>query len=201
MTRTNPLTIGLIAAISFLLAAGPVMAVDFTERELSKLKEGKAVKKPLATAGANGIYGGSGFALIDAPPEVVWDAILDWGSYHQVYPATVEVKEVSRKGNRSLVKMELGHEMISVSYFVEVEFDKARWQLNYRLVTDKPHDIEKAHGYWRLFPQSDGRTLVAYVAAVQVPMGLVNLLPSDLERKINRNLLSSPRYLREWLAR
>lgn len=201
MSRTGPISIALAALLSFLLAAAPVMAIDFTEREISRLKEGKAVKKPLAKAGTNGFYGGSGYALIDAPPEVVWKALLDWDSYPNVYPKTVKVKEISRREGRSLVKMELGHEMLSVSYFVEVKVDKSRWQIDYRLVTDKPHDIDAAHGYWRLFPQQGGRTLVAYVVAVQVPMGVVNLIPESLERKINRNLLASPRYLREWLGR
>jgi hypothetical protein len=201
MNRIRKLTVVVAAVLSFLLVSGPVAAIDFTDHEISRLKKGKAVKKPLAKAGTNGFYGGSGYALIDAPPEVVWNALLDWESYPDVYPKTVQVKEVSRRGGRSLVKMELGHELISVSYFVEVKADKSRWQIDYRLVTNKPHDIEAAHGYWRLFPQKGGRTLVAYVVAVQVPMGIVNLIPESLERKINRNLLSSPRYLRKWLAR
>jgi hypothetical protein len=199
--RSEIISIATIAALSCLLITGPAMAIDFTEHELSRLKEGKSVKKPLARAGTNGFYGGSGFALIDAPPEIVWEALLDWSSYPRVYPSTVEVREVSRRGNRSLVKMELGHELVSVSYFVEVEADKSRWQIDYHLVTNKPHDIDSAHGYWRLFPQKDGRTLAAYVVAVQVPMGVVNLLPERLERKINRYLLASPHFLRKWISR
>jgi ribosome-associated toxin RatA of RatAB toxin-antitoxin module len=201
MKTATAISTAIAAALAVLLVAGQSQAIEFTDRELDRLKAGKAVKKPLAKAGQNGFYGGSGFALVDAPPEVVWKAILDWSSYRKVYPKTVEVREVSRKSNRSLVKMELGHELISVSYFVDVRVNRSKWQLDYRLVTNKPHDIDAAHGYWRLFPQKDGRTLVAYVVAVRVPMGLVNLIPSDLERKINRNLLASPRYLREWLDR
>jgi ribosome-associated toxin RatA of RatAB toxin-antitoxin module len=199
MRSPRTILFALITAFAVVLAAGPSQAVDFSAKELNKLKAGKAVKKPLPRAGDNGFYGGSGFALIDAPVEEVWEALLDWSSYRQVYPKTVDVREVSRKGARSLVRMELGHELISVAYFVDVRADRGRWQLDYKLVTNRPHDIEAAHGYWRLFPQKSGQTLVAYVVAVRVPMGLVNLIPPSLERKINRNLLASPEYLRTWM--
>jgi hypothetical protein len=89
--------------------------------------------------------------------------------------------------------------MIGLSYFVEVKTDKSKWQIDYKLVTSKPHDIDKAQGYWRLFPQKNGKTLAAYVAFVKVPMGVVNLLPERLQRKINRGLLACPRHLRTWI--
>jgi len=192
-------SIALVLGIAVAAASGPAGAVDFTEKQLAKLKAGKSVKKPLVDAGSNGVYGGSGFALIDAPPEVVWNAILDWGSYKKVFPKTRDVRQVSRKGGRSLVRMELGTKLINVAYFVEVTANKSKWQISYKLVGSKPHDIDEVQGYWRLFPQKNGQTLVAYVTAVKVPMGLVNLIPENLEKKINRNLLASPQYLREWI--
>jgi ribosome-associated toxin RatA of RatAB toxin-antitoxin module len=199
MNAQQTTSIALAVALVALAAAGPAHAVDFTDKQIDKLKAGKSVKKPLAGAGANGVYGGSGFALIEAPPEVVWNAILDWGSYNQVFPKTLDVRQVSRKGDRSLVRMELGHKLLNVAYFVEVKTDKSKWQISYKLVTSKPHDIEEVQGYWRLFPQQNGQTLVAYVTAVKVPMGVVNLIPQPLEKKINRNLLASPQYLRTWI--
>jgi ribosome-associated toxin RatA of RatAB toxin-antitoxin module len=200
MKTVRTIASGLVALLIATACPLRASALDFSQTELERLKAGKAVRKPLAKAGDKGFYGGSGFALIDAPPEQVWEAILDFGSYARVYPKTVDVREVSRKGDRSLVRMQLGHELISVSYFVEVTANRSRWQLDYKLVTDRPHDIEEAYGYWRLFPQSDGRTLAAYVVAVRVPMGLVNLIPQSMERKINRTLLGSPRYLRDWVV-
>jgi hypothetical protein len=179
--------------------AKPAAAVEFTERQIEKLKAGKSVKKPLSGVGEGGVYGGSGFALIDAPPEVVWRAILDWSSYHTVYPRTVEARELSQRSNRSLVRVEMGYQLLSVQFFVEIRADKSKWQLDFTLVEDKPNDIEAARGYWRLFPQPNGQTLVAYVTAVKVPMGVVNLIPESLEKKINRNLLACPQYLREWI--
>lgn len=199
MNALKMIFVAIVTGLAIVAMAGNACAVDFTDKQLAKLEAGKSVKKPLAGAGSNGVYGGAGFALVDAPPEVVWEAIQDWGSYKKIFPKTIDVREVSRKGDRALVRMEIGHKLISVSYFVSVETDKTKWQMSYKLVGSKPHDLDEVQGYWRLFPQKNGQTLVAYVTAVKVPMGVVNLIPEDLEKKINRNLLASPQYLREWI--
>jgi ribosome-associated toxin RatA of RatAB toxin-antitoxin module len=199
MKATKTIQIALGAAFAVLLTVGPAHAIEFNDKQLDKLKAGKSVKKPLAGAGTSGVYGGSGFALVDAPPEVVWEAILDWGAYRKIFPKTLGAREISRKGGRSLVRMDLGHKLIGVSFFLEVETNERQWQVSYKLVENKPHDVEEVRGYWRLFPQQNGQTLVAYVTAVKLPMGVVNLIPEQLEKKINRNLLASPQYLRTWI--
>ena len=166
--------VALAAALGMLLGTATASAVDFTASEKEKLATGKPLRKPLAKSGQNGFYAGSGFAVVDAPVDVVWRAIQDWSSYAKVYPKTVGVKEIARKDGHSLVRMELGHEMISVVYHCDIQRDEKKHIMRFELVENKPHDIESARGYWRLFPQKDGSTLVAYVVAVKVPMGLVN---------------------------
>jgi ribosome-associated toxin RatA of RatAB toxin-antitoxin module len=186
-------------ALALVLASGTASAVEFNEKEKARLAAGKTVKKPMAKAGKNGVYGGSAYTLIDAPADLIWAAIEDWDSYKKIYPKTVSVKEVSRKGNKSLVRMEQGHKLISVAYHVEVQKDPAKKMIKFKLVKNKPHDIEETKGYWRLFPQSDGRTLVAYVVAVRVPGGLVNLLGQSLSDKLARALLGVPGDLKKWV--
>ena len=186
-------------ALALVLASGAASAVEFNDHEKARLAAGKTVKKPMAKAGKNGVYGGSAYTLIDAPADLIWAAIEDWGSYKKIYPKTVSVKEVSRKGDKSLVRMEQGHKLISVAYHVEVKKDPAKKMISFKLVKNKPHDIEETKGYWRLFPQSDGRTLVAYVVAVQVPAGLVNLLGDNLSDQLARALLNVPGKLKKWV--
>ena len=199
MTRIHAVTIALLTSAAMVAVGFEAQAVSFSKKEKSYLAAGKTVKQPLENSGKGGFFGGSGYTIIDAPPEVVWSAIEDWASYSNVYPNTVEVKEVARKDNRSLVYMEQGHPLVSASYFVEVERDPAKHMLSFRLVEDRPHDIEDARGYWKLFPQKDGRTLVAYVVAVKVPMGLVNLLGDKLSGRLGKALLHVPGSLKKWL--
>ncbi len=191
------ITVSLAVAAALILAGvGDASALSFSDQEKGRLEAGKAIRKPLAKSGKDGFYGGSGFVMIDAPSEVVWTAIQDWGSYAKVYPNTVDVREISRKSGKSLVRMELGHKLLSVVYHVQVDEDRAKNMISFKLVKDRRHDIESARGYWKLFPQKDGRTLVAYVVAVQVPMGIVNILGDGLAAKLNRGLLDVPRKLR-----
>jgi ribosome-associated toxin RatA of RatAB toxin-antitoxin module len=198
-TRISSLLTALVAACALLGAAADAGAVDFTDAEKAKLAAGKTVRKRLPTSGVNGFYGGSGFALINATPEVLWAAIEDWGSYHKMFQKTVAVTEVSRKGEQSLIHMEMGHALIRAEYYMTIERDVEKWMLSFRLVKNRPHDIDDTRGYWRLFPQSDGKTLVAYVVATQIPMGIINLLSPDLIAKIERNLLAVPNDLKAWV--
>jgi ribosome-associated toxin RatA of RatAB toxin-antitoxin module len=189
----------LAVACSLVGVAAEAGAVDFTPGDKAKLSAGKTVRKPLPTSGEGGFYGGAGYALVKASPEAVWAAIEDWGSYPKVYPKTVSCVEVSRKGDKSLIHMEMGHELIRAEYYMTIERNREKYMLSFRLVTNKPHDIEDTRGYWRLFPQSDGQTLVAYVVATQIPMGIINLISSDLVAKIERNLLGIPNDLKAWV--
>ena len=201
--RGQVLTITLTCmAAAFLISAATFAEPapsDFTEKEINLLKNGKPVFRPLSTSRNNGFYGGTGFAIINAPMHIIWKAIQDWASYPKAYPNTIHVEEVSRKGNRHLVKMELGHKLLRITYFVEVEFDKARRKIKFKLVTNRAHDIDATNGYWRFFPQKNGSTLVAYVVAVRVPMGVINLLPESVERKLEGGLLNIPTRLKRWI--
>jgi ribosome-associated toxin RatA of RatAB toxin-antitoxin module len=190
---------GIVIALALGIAAGDAAAVSFSAVEKEKLAAGKCVKQPLPKSGDSGFYGGTGYIIADAPVEVVWQAIQDWGSYHKMFPKTVAVTEVSRKNDSSLIKMEMGHALIRVEYFMDIRRDEEKHMLSFKLVANRPHDIEETRGYWRLFPQADGRTLVAYVVATQIPMGIINLIPSDLVAKIQRNLLAAPEDVKRWV--
>lgn len=198
MTRYKLLLATAVTAV-LALSATRAAAVNFTEKEKAKLAAGKTVKKPLNKSGEKGFYGGTGYALIDAPADTIWAAIEDWGVYHKIYPKTVSCKELSRKGETSLIRVQMGHKLLSIEYHLTVERSRDKNMLSFKLVRNRPHDIEETRGYWRLFPQQDGRTLVAYVVATQVPMGIINLIGAEMEEKIERHLLGIPGNLKKWV--
>lgn len=189
----------LVLALALCSAASGAGAVEFTPAEKARLAAGKTVRQRLPSSGEGGFYGGTGYALVNASPEVIWAAIEDWKAYPRIYPKTVCVTEVSRKDDVSLIHMEMGHQLIRAEYYMSVERDPAKRMVSFRLVKNKPHDIEDTRGYWRLFPQSDGRTLVAYVVATQIPMGIINLISPELVAKIERALLGVPSDLKKWV--
>ena len=188
-----------VVALTLGLAGGPALGVDFSDDEMKSLKSGKVVRQKLPASGKGGFYGGSGFAVVNAPVEVVWRAIQDFGAYTTMFPNTTEATELSRKGVRSMVRFRLGHPLVNLLYHVELTREPEKKILSFRLIKSMPNDIESIRGYWRLFPQKDGRTLIAYVVAVEVPMSLVQLAGPDLERRSFNALLGIPGDVRRWV--
>ena len=192
----------LIASTLFIVAttmAYSASAIDFTENEFKNLADGKTVRKPLPQSRQNGFYGGAGFTLIDAPADVVWKALEDWRAYPKIFPRTVDAKEVSRKDNRSLVKMLLGYKILSIEYHITLIRDEKNKTFTFKLAGNQAHDIDSTKGYWKLMPQKDGRTLVAYAIAVQVPSGIVAFLGDSVEKSLERNLIGLPKYLKKYV--
>ena len=139
------------------------------------------------------------FTIVKAPVDVVWKAIQDFGIYSRMFPNTTEATELSRKGDKSMVRLRLGHPLVNLQYHVEIGRDDTKKMMSFKLIKKMPNDINSIRGYWRLFPQKDGRTLIAYAVAVEVPMGLVNLAGSDLERRSFNALLGIPGDVRRWV--
>lgn len=188
-----------LTALIFLFQSATSYAIALTPEEIAKLQAGKTVRKPLSTSRQKGFYGGTGFVVVDAPPEVIWAALQDWDSYPKIFPRTVTTKKIAHNGNQSLVQMELGYKILKVQYSVTVLPEPEKQTVTFSLVKNRPHDIESTQGYWRLFPQEDGRTLVAYAIAVQVPAGIVTFLGDEMEAKLERYLLGLPKYLKKWV--
>ena len=191
--------LALLVAVAAFMASAPAMAVSFSKSEKAKLMAGKTVIQLLPSSGQKGFYGGSGYALIDAPIEEVWEVIRTWKDYPRMFPNTDYCEPISRKGNRTLLKMKIGHPVVSVHFHVQTVEDEQKKALHFNLVSQYPHDIDSLKGYWRLFPQSGGRTLAAYVVSVQAPMGIVAIAGEDLAQGAIEALLNIPGDVRKWI--
>lgn len=177
----------------------PAMAVEFSSAEKATLKKGRTVVKLLPSSGKKGFYGGSGYALINAPVDEVWKLLMDWSAYPKMFPNTEVCKAVSKKGNHTLLKMKIGHPVVNVRYHVQTTADPAKKSLHFKLLSEYPHDIDSLTGYWRLFPQTGGRTLAAYVVSVKAPPGIISIAGNDLAERAIKALLKIPGNLKRWL--
>lgn len=199
MFSLRKLLIWFAALAAFMSLSAVVLAVDFSSRDLERLAAGKTVKKPLEKSCTGGFYGGTGWALIDAPADVIWKAISDWDSYPQFFPRTVATEQIVRNDSNSTIRMTIGYNLVNFEYRLNVVSDKAKNMVSFALSPHRSNDIKDTRGYWRLFPQEDGRTLVAYGVALQMPSDLISLLGAKMEKKFERNLIGLPGYLKKWV--
>jgi len=196
---TRHLAILMAATIAALLAPSLVAAVNFSPIEYETLKRGEVVRQELPSSRQNGFYGGTGYAIVNAPVDTVWKAIQDWDAYTKAFPNTTETVELRRIGNRSVVRMKIGHPIVTVQYHVEMTRNEEKKVIRFRMIRNLPSDIDDVQGYWRLFPQPGDRTLIAYVLAVRVPMGLVTFIGPDLEDQAITALLNVPGFMKAWI--
>lgn len=187
--------------VSTILISALAEAIELTPKEVESLTTGDVVRRPLPSSRKNGFYGGTGIAIIDAPVDVVWKALEDWEAYPKIFPRTVEAKELSRKGDRSLVRILLGYKVLSVKYHITISRDWANKTISFELAKNQSHDINATRGYWKLLPQPDGRTLVAYAVVVQVPPGIVAFLGESTEKSMERCVIGLPKYLKKFIEK
>jgi hypothetical protein len=188
-----PMLIFLISTTGF--------AFEFKERELEALQKGKTVSRQFSSSGQDGFFGGSGWAVINAPSEDVWAALLDWDSYTEVYNHLVEMTEISSWKRRSIFRIRLGHKLISVSFHMEMRPDPKKRTVQFRMINHKDNDLDEIRGYWQLFSAGKDITLVGYVLGIRVPMGICRVLPESFKNWAFSAALSVPGDLKKWIER
>ena len=188
-------------ALSVMVISPSSHSIKFSKAEKVALTKGETVRKLFANNGKDGFYGGSGWAMIDAPVDVIWKNVLDWASYTKIFDHNVETKELYRRKGRSVVRMKLGHPLVNVQYHVEMKPDKEKNTMRFQLLADMPSDLEHIQGYWQFFPQAGNKTLVVYVIRIRVPPGLEGLLPDSFKQKAIYDILNIPGILKEWIEK
>ena len=103
--------------------------------------------------------------LIDAPPNKVYDLLLQYDKYHEYMPSTAECKVVKDEGNTK-----------DVYYRIEFKFSVLSWKVEYtlhqmyipdkeirwHLLDSKESKIKATHGAYQLFPAPGGKTAIFY---------------------------------------
>ena len=194
-------TFVLLVAFCAMLVAPPSEAIKFSKDEKVALKQGETVRRVFADTGKDGYYGGSGWAMIDAPVDVIWQNVLDWNSYTKIFDYNVETRELYRHKGRSVIRMRLGHPIVNVTYHVEMRPDKKKNTMHFRLLPDMPSDLENIKGYWQFFPQPGDKTLVVYVIGIHIPRGMEVLLPDSFKQQTLHDILNIPGILKEWIEK
>jgi len=194
----HPSPWSLIALTAFLLAL-PASAFELSQDEVDRLVAGQQIVVPLDGAGRNGVFGGTALILIDANADELQAAIEDLDSYPKMFPYFVSADLTGKLDEKRIVRMRQGTPVFNLIYHLLISYEPSKRLTRFRMIKTLPHDIDDVAGFWRLFPQKDGRTVVAYGVTARVNLGALGLI-DRVGHEIQQRLVGMPAHLRRWFA-
>lgn len=144
--------------------------------DLSALNAGKSVQRTVEVEGG---AAGRAMAVFDvaAPPDVVWDCILDLKNYPKMVPGVAGMElyrgpatsgGVTKTGAKWTLSM-LGYKL---SYYLETRYEPRLNSMTFQLDYSRESDLDDSVGYWHVVPltQADGRvhSRVTYMASLKL---------------------------------
>ena len=160
-----------LIVLALLLAHGHVVARDaaanLTSDELSRLERGElVVRESSERRGELRLIGGTAFQVVNASPDVVWQALLDTAYYRRMLPELQSaqlVRETAKgSGVQRIVNMTHGRGAAVASYSLSMQVDASKRDIAFRLDETRPHDIRAAWGFYTVRPHGRGRTLLVF---------------------------------------
>jgi ribosome-associated toxin RatA of RatAB toxin-antitoxin module len=158
------------------LGATPARAEDreLTKDEKHRLGLGELVVRPRAEQrGGQELIGGAAWQVIDARPEVVWQALMDTPRYRRFMPRVLESKLVGQRGDVRTVFVRQGSELLDASYYMKVRVIEAQRDITFAIDDSRPHDLRAAWGFYAVRPYGPNRTLLAYGIMADIGGGIV----------------------------
>jgi ribosome-associated toxin RatA of RatAB toxin-antitoxin module len=149
---------------------------NFTADEWRRLEAGELVLRPVTrTQGGMKLMGGSSWQVIDAPPEVVWRALLDTPRYHRMLPQVLEAKLVRKSDNTRTVFLRQGAQgLMEAKYYLRVNVHEERRDITFTIDDELPHEgLRAAWGFYTVRNYRDGKTLLAYGVMADIGGGLM----------------------------
>jgi len=164
-----------------LLLAMPALALDIESLDADTIaaltREGPLVVIDESTGG--GLEMAVAATVIDAPPQVVWDTLVDFESYPQWMPQVVDCTPIAGEdGQRVETTLEFNLVITKkVNYLLEYR-DLGDFRMEYSLVEG---DFARNEGYWVVRPYGSGQSILYY--ANYVDYSSMNLLRAFLRRQ------------------
>jgi hypothetical protein len=148
-----------------------------TASELARLANGELVTRPVEERrGRFDLVGGTSWQVIDARPDVVWQALLDTPRYPRMLPRVVEARLVDSAGDQRTVYVRQGTSFVQTKYYLKLKYDESRGDVRFALDDTRPHDVDAAWGFYSIRPYKGGRTLLTYGIMADLGGGLVQFV-------------------------
>jgi carbon monoxide dehydrogenase subunit G len=171
---------GVALVLSLALAAIAVAQqgeAEFTAQERTRLIAGELVRRPAQRReGTVSYIGGTSFMRVDAPPERIWEEIVDAGNYTELIPGVEEARWVEGhgEGDRRVIYLRHAYAFVTIGYHANVRLDHDAYTIRFDLDRTRPRDIQDGRGYITIAPYRRGReSIVTWGVLADVGGGIV----------------------------
>ncbi len=155
---------------------GPDQQASFTAAERASLEHGELVQRRSSREhGDLHLLGGSSWQLINSPPEVVWQALLDTPRYPRFLPQVAEARLVKQTGGTRRVFVRHGG-LAAASYYVSLRVETPLREISFRIDEAGAIGVRAAWGFYDLRQYGHGRTLLAFGIMADIGNGLLTAL-------------------------
>jgi carbon monoxide dehydrogenase subunit G len=135
------------------------------------------------------MMGGTSWQVIDATPDVLWQALLDTSHFSRMLPQVDKAHLVRSAGDKMRMFVRHRGTLVETSYFLDVKLAPDHSGMTFRVDESSAKGIHAAWGYYSLRPYAGGKTLLIYGVMADIGDGLVAML---LRSTVHEWLLKVP---------
>ncbi len=153
----------------------PSSPPTFTVDERAKLDAGDPVMREERFNDAKGQRAGKAIAYIrvNAAPTKIWDVILDFDRYAEFYPNLSESALTSHAGTEYQARFLLNVlGLLRLRYHVIHTYMPERNAMTWKMDQTKKNDFKETTGFWKIWPEDGGRSLVCYSVYIEAGRGV-----------------------------
>lgn len=201
MPRLTRILFALTAAGALLPAVATAQSPSstFSAEEQRQLRSGELVmRREMRQRGELRLIGGTSYQVVDAPPEEVWEAVMDTANYTEFLPKVVISRTVRERPGQRLVYIEHRQGPIAASYHVRIELMPQRRMARFRIDTSRPHSVTDGWGFFIVQPFGDDRSMVTFGIMADVGSGVVSGL---VRPRVHEWMLRVPGELKKYVER
>lgn len=139
--------------------------VRFSEENRQKLMNKEIIYQYTdikAEDGSDNGYGES-TAIIQSPIDLCFAIFCDFDKHHLFFPRKKESKIVKAWDNKALVYKKFKVYLTTIEYTTLYTIYKDRYQVDFQLDRDYPHDLKNNSGYFKFEAIDKDHTLVSFV--------------------------------------
>ena len=154
--------------------AQDVARKPYSADEKARLLAGKLVTRPVTEQRAGlRLMGGSSWQIINAPPELVFRALLDTKNYPHSLPTVSRASVISDAKTTRRVRLEHKKGPVGIAYRLVLTIDHERRDVNFKLNDRLESGLRAAWGFMAATPYGPNQTLLSYGVMIDPGEGLL----------------------------